>query len=125
MTACFAQAVSYSIQILRYTESYSEMADGFSIMVNNVTASLSQEECRTLQYLCTDLFSNSCVEDLRGALLDFAKQNQTCRPQAGDALLIELMFRLKRFDILKKVLGTNRQQVEGILQKGGVLSDYR
>ncbi|KAI7794875.1 CASP8 and FADD-like apoptosis regulator a isoform X2 [Triplophysa rosa] len=101
------------------------MADGFSIMVNNVTASLSQEECRTLQYLCTDVFNNSCVEDLRGALLDFAKRNQTCQPQAGDALLMELMFRLKRFDILKKELGTNRQQVEGILQKGGVLSDYR
>lgn len=123
MTACFTQAVN--IQNLQYTESYGEMADGFSIMVNKVTASLSQEECRTLQYLCTDLFTNSCGEDLRGALLEFAKQNQTCQPQAGDALLMELMFRLKRFDILKKVLGTNKQQVEGILQKGCVLSDYR
>ncbi|XP_051957610.1 CASP8 and FADD-like apoptosis regulator a [Xyrauchen texanus] len=103
------------------------MADGFSIMVNNVTASLSKEECRTLLYLCTDLFTNSCVEDLRGALLAFAsqKQNQAGQSQAGGALLMELMFRMKRFDILKKVLGSNRQQVEGILQKGGVLSDYR
>lgn len=125
MIACFAQAISYDIKYLQYTESYSEMADGFSVMVNSVTALLSQEECRTLQYLCTDLFNNSCVEDLRGALLDFAKRNQTCQPQAGDALLMELMFRLKRFDILKKVLGTNRQQVEVILQKGSVLSDYR
>lgn len=99
------------------------MADGFSIMVNNVTASLSQDERRTLEYLCTDLFTNSCVEDLRGALLDFAKQ--TGQSQDGSSLLMELMFRLKRYDILKKVLGTNRQQVEGILRKGGVLSDYR
>ncbi|KAA0707608.1 CASP8 and FADD-like apoptosis regulator [Triplophysa tibetana] len=112
-------------RMIKYTESYSEMADGFSVMVNSVTELLSQEECRKLQYLCTDLFNNSCVEDLRGALLDFAKQNHTCQPQAGHALLMELMFRLKRFDILKKVLGTNRQQVEVILQKGGVLSDYR
>lgn len=103
------------------------MADGFSIMVNSVTASLNNEECRILQYLCTDLFTNSCVEDLRGALLAFAKQkqNQACQSPAVDALLMELMFRMKRYDILKKVFGTNRQQVEGILQRGGVLSDYR
>ncbi|XP_067244093.1 CASP8 and FADD-like apoptosis regulator a [Chanodichthys erythropterus] len=110
-----------------YTGSYSKMADGFSIMVNSVTTSLNKEECRILLYLCSDLFTNSCVEDLRGALLAFAKQkqNQAGQSQAGDALLMELMFRMKRFDILKKVFGTNRQQVEGILQRGGVLSDYR
>lgn len=98
------------------------MADGFSNMVNSVTASLKKEECKTLRYLCTDLFNNICMEDLRGALLAFAKQTQA---QAGQALLMELMFRMKRFDILKKVFGTNRQQVEGILKKGAVLSDYR
>uniref|UniRef100_A0A672MDI6 CASP8 and FADD-like apoptosis regulator n=1 Tax=Sinocyclocheilus grahami TaxID=75366 RepID=A0A672MDI6_SINGR len=103
------------------------MADGFSNMVNNVTASLKKEECKTLRYLCTDLFNNICVEDLRGALLAFAKQTQTQsgQSQAGDALLMELMFRMKRFDILNKFFGTNRQQVEGIVKKGGVLSDYR
>ncbi|XP_016345310.1 CASP8 and FADD-like apoptosis regulator a [Sinocyclocheilus anshuiensis] len=117
------QTITYSI----CTGSYSEMADGFSNMVNNVTASLEKEECKTLLYLCTDLFNNICVEDLRGALLAFAKQAQAQagQAQAGDALLIELMFRMKRFDILKKVFGTNRQQVEGILKKGAVLSDYR
>ncbi len=96
-------------------------------MVNNVTASLEKEECKTLLYLCTDLFNNIGVEDLRGALLAFAKQAQaqSDHAQAGDALLMELMFRMKRFDILKKVFGTNRQQIEGIIKKGTVLSDYR
>uniref|UniRef100_A0A8C2EB01 CASP8 and FADD-like apoptosis regulator a n=1 Tax=Cyprinus carpio TaxID=7962 RepID=A0A8C2EB01_CYPCA len=112
------QNMTYSI----YTGSYSEMAAGFSNIVNCVTASLEKEECKTLLYLCTDLFNNICMEDLRGALLAFAKQTQA---QAGQALLMELMFRMKRFDILKKVFGTNRQQVEGILKKGAVLSDYR
>lgn len=117
------QTITYSI----HTGSYSEMADGFSIMVNNVTADLNKEECRILLYLCTDLFTNSCVEDLRGALLAFAnqRQNQAGQSQAGDALLMELMFRMKRFDVLKKVFGTNRQQVESILQEGRALSDYR
>ncbi|KAG1949815.1 CASP8 and FADD-like apoptosis regulator a [Pimephales promelas] len=117
------QTITYSI----YTGSCSEMADGFTIIVNNVTADLNNEECRILRYLCTDLFTNSCVEDLRGALLAFAKQrqNQTGQSQAGDALLMELMFRMKRFDVLKKVFGTNRQQVERILQEGRALSDYR
>ncbi|XP_067287699.1 CASP8 and FADD-like apoptosis regulator a [Pseudorasbora parva] len=103
------------------------MADGFSIMVNKVTASLNNEECRILLYLCTDLFANSCVEDLRGALLAFAKQrqDQAGQSQAGDALLMELMFRMKRFDILKKHFGTNKQQVERTLQEGRALSDYR
>ncbi|XP_043108759.1 CASP8 and FADD-like apoptosis regulator a isoform X2 [Puntigrus tetrazona] len=103
------------------------MADGFSNMVNNVTASLEKEECKTLLYLCTDLFNNVCVKDLRGALLAFAKQAQAQAGQAraGDALLMELMFRMKRFDILKKVFDTNKQQVESILKKGAVLSDYR
>ncbi|KAK7119281.1 hypothetical protein R3I94_021204 [Phoxinus phoxinus] len=117
------QTISYSL----YTGSYSEMADGFSIMVNNVTANLNKEECRILLYLCTDLFTNSCVEDLRGALLAFAKQrpNQAGQSRAGDALLMELMFRMKRFDVLKKVFGTNKQQVETILKEGRALSDYR
>ncbi|KTF71035.1 hypothetical protein cypCar_00041784, partial [Cyprinus carpio] len=103
------------------------MADGFSNMVNSVTASLKKEECKTLRYLCTDLFNNISVEDLRGALLAFAKQTQTQagQSQAGDALLMELMFRMKRFDILKKVFGISSQQVEGIVKKGGVISDYR
>ncbi len=96
-------------------------------MVNIVTASLEKEDCKILLYLCTDLFNNICVEDLRGALLAFAEQAQAQagEAQAGDALLMELMFRMKRFDILKRVFGTNRQQVEGILKKGAVLSDYR
>lgn len=99
------------------------MADGFSNMVHSVTASLKKEECKTLQYLCTDLFNNICVdEDLRAALLAFAKQTQT---QTGDALLMELVFRIKRFDILKKVFATNRQQVEGILKMRSLVSDYR
>ncbi|KAK2874134.1 hypothetical protein QQF64_003927 [Cirrhinus molitorella] len=108
-----------------YTGSYSEMADGFSNMVHNVTASLKKEECKTLQYLCADLF---CVnEDLRAALLAFAQQTQiqAGQPQTGNALLMELMFRIKRFDILKKVFATNRQQVEGILKIRSVISDYR
>lgn len=110
--------MTYSI----YTGSYSEMAAGFSNIVNCVTASLEKEECKTLLYLCTDLFNNICMEDLRGALLAFAKQTQA---QAGQALLMELMFRMKRFDILKKVFGISSQQVEGIVKKGGVISDYR
>ncbi|KAL0180986.1 hypothetical protein M9458_023392, partial [Cirrhinus mrigala] len=88
------------------------MADGFSNMVHSVTASLKNEERKTLRYLCTDLFRNICVdEDLRAALLAFAKQTQT-----GDTLLMELLFRIKRFDILKNVFAINRQQAEGKLK---------
>lgn len=103
------------------------MADGFSTLVNKVTASLSSDESRILLYLCTDLFNNSCVEELRGALLAFAQQNpnQAGQPHSGNTLLMELMFQMKRYDLLSKVLGTNKQQVEGILRKKRVISEYR
>ncbi|TRY62279.1 hypothetical protein DNTS_025834 [Danionella cerebrum] len=102
------------------------MADGYLMMVNKVTASLNNEECRTLLYLCTDLFSNRYVEDLRGALLNFPSQtlNQGGQSHSGKALLLELMFRMKRFDLLK-AFSINKQQVEGILQKESAVSEYR
>lgn len=103
------------------------MADGFSTLVNKVTSSLSSDESKILLYLCTDLFNNSCVEELRGDLLAFAQQNpnQAGQTHSGNALLMELMFQMKRYDLLRKVFGTNKQQVEGILRKERVISDYR
>uniref|UniRef100_A0A4W4EN41 DED domain-containing protein n=1 Tax=Electrophorus electricus TaxID=8005 RepID=A0A4W4EN41_ELEEL len=101
------------------------MADRFSILVNNVADALSKEECRTLLYLCSDLLSGECVEDFPLALLTLATNTHTGQSQPDANILMELLFQLKRFDILKRVLGTSKQEVEQRLRDGGFLSKYR
>ncbi|XP_076159365.1 CASP8 and FADD-like apoptosis regulator a isoform X2 [Alosa pseudoharengus] len=99
------------------------MEDGLAVTVNRMADSLSRDELRRLRYLCSDLLPDSRVEDLRGALISRAQiagNNQSAR-----MILKELMFHLKRFDILKKVLGTSRQEVEHMLNTRQVLSGYR
>ncbi|XP_048091240.1 CASP8 and FADD-like apoptosis regulator a [Alosa alosa] len=99
------------------------MEDGLAVTVNRMADSLSRDELRRLRFLCSDLLPDSHVEDLRGALISRAQiagNNQSAR-----MILKELMFHLKRFDILKKVLGTSRQEVEHMLNTRQVLSGYR
>lgn len=45
--------------------------------------------------------------------------------QMDHTFLVELVFRLKRFDILKKVFGKSKDEVERILESKHVLSKYR
>ncbi|KAI4884173.1 hypothetical protein NFI96_030575 [Prochilodus magdalenae] len=97
------------------------MADGLCLLVNRVVEALSKEECRTLLYLCSDLLSTDCVEDCRGALITLTNQSPP-----GDAFLKEVLFRLRRFDLLKRLLRTTRKDVEEMLKANGrVVSDYR
>ncbi|XP_036420213.1 CASP8 and FADD-like apoptosis regulator a [Colossoma macropomum] len=100
------------------------MADGLCLLVNSVVEALSQEECRTLRYLCSDLLSANCAEDCRGALITLMTQTAHSRPR--DTVLKEVLFRLNRFDLLRRLLGTTRMDVEEMLKaRGRVLSDYR
>ncbi|KAL6462115.1 hypothetical protein MHYP_G00302600 [Metynnis hypsauchen] len=100
------------------------MADGMCLLVTSVVEALSQEECRTVRYLCSDLLSADCAEDCRGALITLTTQTAHSRP--GYAVLKEVLFRLNRFDLLRRLLGTTRKDVEEMLKtRGCVLSDYR
>ncbi|XP_066511140.1 CASP8 and FADD-like apoptosis regulator [Hoplias malabaricus] len=109
------------------------MAEVSFLQVNSIMDSLSKEECKTLLYLCSDLISADCVEDCRGALLTLITQAHTQvqtrthhKAPPGDVFLKEVLFRLRRFDILKQILGSSRKEVEEMLKKRGhVLSDYR
>lgn len=98
------------------------------VLVNRVVDCLNTEECKKLRYLCSDRLSAECVEDCRGALITLITQThrQPGQPPPCDTLLKEILFRLNRFDILKRIMGTSRQEVEEILRVNGrVLSDYR
>lgn len=91
--------------------------------MNRIADRLSRDELRTLRFLCADLLPDSCVEDLRGALISLAEARGNS--PSTRMILMELMFHLKRFDILKMVLGTNRQEVETMLKSCQFLSGYR
>ncbi|XP_063067880.1 CASP8 and FADD-like apoptosis regulator a [Engraulis encrasicolus] len=99
------------------------MGDGLAGTVNRIADRLSRDELRTLRFLCADLLPDSCVEDLRGALISLAEARGNS--PSTRMILMELMFHLKRFDILKTVLGTNRQEVEAMLKSCQFLSGYR
>ncbi|XP_076865026.1 CASP8 and FADD-like apoptosis regulator a [Brachyhypopomus gauderio] len=103
------------------------MADRFSILVNNVVDALSKEEQKTLLYLCSDLTSGERMDDLQGALLLLGSHahTHTGQPHPGDSILKELLFQVKRFDILRRILGTSKQEVERRLGQGRILSKYR
>ncbi|XP_064166900.1 CASP8 and FADD-like apoptosis regulator isoform X3 [Anguilla rostrata] len=97
------------------------MADGqLSQTINRISEELSLDERRRLLYLCGDLRQHCSAEDVRRML----KSKMTCR-EVDQMFLLELMLRMRRFDILKKVLRTNRQEAEGMLGKGYNVSEYR
>ncbi|KAJ8392635.1 hypothetical protein AAFF_G00073090 [Aldrovandia affinis] len=97
------------------------MADGqLSQTINLIAEELSTDECKTLRYLCGNLAPHCCVEDVRGML----KSKINCG-EVDRMFLLELMLRMRRFDILKKVLRTNKQEAERMLGKGYAVSEYR
>ncbi|KAJ8362589.1 hypothetical protein AAFF_G00367750 [Aldrovandia affinis] len=83
-------------------------------------AELSSDECKKLFYLCGNLDTDRCVEDVSGMLKSVMNSREVDR-----RFLLELMFRIRRYDILSRVLRTNKCEVEGILGNGGHLSEYR
>lgn len=103
--------------------SQSVMAGEFCSVVNRVIDVLTIDECKTLMFLTSDLLVGQHVEDARSALV----ATVTCdgQPQPGDIIIMEVLFHLKRFDILQRILGKNREQVEEELRRGGVISPYR
>ncbi|XP_036400601.1 CASP8 and FADD-like apoptosis regulator a [Megalops cyprinoides] len=97
------------------------MADGqLSQTINDIAEDLSSEDCKRLVYLCSDLHGDRCVEDVRGMLRALLSSGDL-----DHVILLELMLRIKRYDILKRVLRTDKRQAEGILQNGCVVSEYR
>ncbi|KAJ8255675.1 hypothetical protein COCON_G00195390 [Conger conger] len=97
------------------------MAAGqLSQAINQISEELSLDECRRLLYLCGDLHPHWSVEDVRGMF----RLKMNCQ-EVDQMFLLELMLRLRRFDILRKVLRTNRQEAEAMLGRGHVVSEYR
>lgn len=88
--------------------------------INQIVEELSTSECRRLFYLCESLD----MDDGMVCAKEMLKRKVMC-DENGHLLLAELMLHLRRFDILKEVLKTNREQVERALQYRQLLPRFR
>ncbi|XP_041939561.1 CASP8 and FADD-like apoptosis regulator isoform X1 [Alosa sapidissima] len=95
------------------------MTAQLSLTIKQIAESLSFAERKTLLYL-------SGVEDVNFASADI-RNVLSCVTNVVDmdVFLMELMFRMRRFDILKKVLRASRTEVDEILRTVQFVSDYR
>lgn len=95
------------------------MSGQLSQTINQIAESLSITERKTLLYL-------SGVEDVDFGTADI-RDVLSCvtNVEDMDMFLMELMFRMRRFDILKKILRSSRTEVEEILKTVQFVSDYR
>ncbi|KAM8749408.1 CASP8 and FADD-like apoptosis regulator [Acanthopagrus schlegelii] len=88
--------------------------------INQIADSLSSCERRTLFYLCDSLDPDNSEARMKEMLI-----TKVMRHDAGHLLLRELMLRLGRFDILRKVCKTSRDEVERNLTFRQVLPRFR
>ncbi|KAM4608902.1 CASP8 and FADD-like apoptosis regulator [Polymixia lowei] len=89
-------------------------------MINDIAGALNSGECRTAFYLCGSSDTNSSVADVKEML-----KSHLIRGRMDDLFLLELVFELRRFDILRKMFGTNKDEVERTLGHRHVLSRFR
>lgn len=124
MCLCLRCVNCFCVFVVFVCIAHTVMAGGeFCSVVNHVIDVLTIDECKTLMFLTSDLLFGQQVEDARSALIAVVTHSGQSRP--ADVIIMEVLFHLKRFDILKQILGKNREQVEEELRRGEVISPYR
>lgn len=88
--------------------------------INQIAETLNSCERRRLFYLCDSLDTDDSVACVKEML----KSKVMCY-EKGDLFLTELMLQLRRFDILRQVCKTSRDEVERTLKYRQVLPRYR
>uniref|UniRef100_A0A8C3AQ17 CASP8 and FADD-like apoptosis regulator n=1 Tax=Cyclopterus lumpus TaxID=8103 RepID=A0A8C3AQ17_CYCLU len=88
--------------------------------INQTAEALSSCERRRIFYLCEILDTDTSVACMK----DMLKSKVTCH-ERGHLFLTELMLQLRRFDILRKVYNTSRDEVEQALIHRKVLPRFR
>ncbi|XP_060113092.1 CASP8 and FADD-like apoptosis regulator [Heteronotia binoei] len=82
---------------------------------------LDKDEMDTMAFLCQDLVPDLPAPDVRMLLVALNE-----RELLTASTLAELLYRMKRFDLLKKILGTSRTAVETSLARNPrLLTPYR
>ncbi|XP_027018442.1 CASP8 and FADD-like apoptosis regulator isoform X1 [Tachysurus fulvidraco] len=88
--------------------------------INQIVEELSPEECKRLSYLCREFHSERCTTNIKEMLQSCIDQGKNPQP-----FLIELMLRMRRYDLLYNVLGIRRKDAELFLENGRAVSEYR
>ncbi|XP_016318379.1 CASP8 and FADD-like apoptosis regulator isoform X1 [Sinocyclocheilus anshuiensis] len=88
--------------------------------ISQITDELSADECKRISYLCGALDVDKFSTDPRGML-----QSMLCQMRMDYVFLMELILKIKRYDLLREVLSTNKSTVEGLLKNGHSVSEYR
>ncbi|XP_040003687.1 CASP8 and FADD-like apoptosis regulator [Xiphias gladius] len=88
--------------------------------INHVAEALSSNERRSLLYLC----ESSDADDSMAFAKETLKSKVMCQ-ERGYLFLGELLIQLRRFDILRKVCGTSRDELERALKYRKVLPRFR
>lgn len=89
-------------------------------LIHQVEESLDEDEKEMMLFLCRDVADNSLpnVRDLLGNLSE--------RGQLSKTALAELLYRVRRFDLLKRILKMDKAAVEDYLHRNPhLVSDYR
>lgn len=97
------------------------IADQYQLQaINQIAESLSSCERRRLLYLCGSLDTDSSVAYVKEIL-----KSRVLRQERGQLVLTELMWQLRRFDILRKVFQTSRDEVERTVTYRQSLPQFR
>uniref|UniRef100_A0AAA9TFG9 CASP8 and FADD like apoptosis regulator n=1 Tax=Bos taurus TaxID=9913 RepID=A0AAA9TFG9_BOVIN len=90
-------------------------------VIHQVEEALDEEEKDTLLFLCRDVAADVVPLNVRD-LLDILRE----RGKLSSVSLAELLYRVRRFDLLKRVLNMDTPTVEALLRKHPhLISDYR
>ncbi|GLD59921.1 CASP8 and FADD-like apoptosis regulator [Lates japonicus] len=112
------QAISFSISIplpKTMAQNQRELQ-----AINQIVEALSSSERRRLSYLCGSLDADNSMSCAKEML-----QSKVMCHDRGDLFLAEVVLQLRRFDILRKVFGISRDEVERILKSRQVLPRFR
>ncbi|CAI9164988.1 unnamed protein product [Rangifer tarandus platyrhynchus] len=90
-------------------------------VIHQVEEALDEDEKDALLFLCRDVAADVVPLNVRD-LLDVLRE----RGKLSSVSLAELLYRVRRFDLLKKVLNTDAPTVEALLRRHPrLISDYR
>ncbi|XP_009876193.1 PREDICTED: CASP8 and FADD-like apoptosis regulator [Apaloderma vittatum] len=90
-------------------------------LIHRIEEELDKEEEEIMVFLCRDLAPDLATADLRELLVTLSE-----REKLSFLGLSELLYRIKRFDLLKRILKTEKATVEANLAKNlRLVPDYR
>lgn len=92
-----------------------------AFLIHQIQEELDKEEEEMMVFLCRDLAPDLATADLKEVLVALNE-----REKLTPVGLSELLYRVKRFDLLRRILNTEKETVEAHLARSlRLIPDYR